>query len=79
MIVHECENGQRVAFPTAESSKVENGFIYFFDANGHEVGRQPYHTIDVEPQLNTDGEPPEEPPVPPVTAAAAPEHEHDAT
>lgn len=44
-LFHECENGQIVSYNTAESSYVENGFIYFVDANGKVVGRQPFPGI----------------------------------
>ena len=44
-LFHECENGQIVSYNTAESSYVENGFIYFVDANGKVVGQQPFPEI----------------------------------
>jgi hypothetical protein len=55
-IEHQCENGQRVSYPTAESSVVEDGYVKFFDVHGNEVGRQPVpEVVVVAPPPNPPG------------------------
>lgn len=69
MIVHVAENGQRVAFGTAESSEVKDGFVHFYDVHGSEVGRQPVASPAAPPP----------PPLDPPVIAAASGVPHDAT
>jgi hypothetical protein len=40
---HQCENGQIVSYPTAESKVEEDGVVKFYDVHGNEVGSQLLH------------------------------------
>jgi hypothetical protein len=75
MIIHEAQNGQRVAFSTAESSETKDGHIYFYDQNGVEVGRQPLPFVEPEVVEVEAPPPPQEPPVEPPLVLPAAEHE----
>lgn len=78
MIIHECENGQKVAYSNAEKSEVKDGFVHFYDVHGELVGLQPAPAAPEPEPAPT--EPPKEPPKPPsAPAAAQKEPDHDAT